>query len=65
MPIEDARKLVAKMKEDSEFRRKVAQAIDPDELDLFLRGEGMLLNQQDLVRAMAECMAQMEQQMKG
>ena len=65
MPLENARKFVAKMKEDSGFRQKVAQAIGPEELDSFLRGEGMLFNRQELVGAMAECMAQMEQQMRG
>ena len=65
MPLEDACRFVAKMKENPEFRNKVAQAIGPEEFDSFLRGEGMLFNQQELVGAMAECMAQLEQQMSG
>jgi predicted ribosomally synthesized peptide with nif11-like leader len=65
MPLDDARRFVARMKEDAEFRMKVSQTTGPEDLGLFLRGEGMLFDQRELVGAMAECMAQMEQQMRG
>jgi predicted ribosomally synthesized peptide with nif11-like leader len=65
MPLEDARKFVARMQEDTAFRRKVAQMEGPEELSSCLCGEGMLFNQQELIGAMAECMAQMEEQMRG
>jgi predicted ribosomally synthesized peptide with nif11-like leader len=64
MPLEDARKFVARMKEDSEFRKKITQA-DGQELDTCLCEEGMLFTQKELIGAMAECMAELEQQMKG
>ncbi len=65
MPQEDARRFVARMKEDPEFRQKVIQADGPEQLDSCLRGAGMLFTQQELIGAMAECMAQMEKQMRG
>lgn len=65
MPLEDARKFVAKMKENPEFRKEIVQAVSPEELHSLLYEEGMSFNQQELVGAMAECMAQMEQQMRS
>ncbi len=65
MPQQDARKFVARMKEDPEFRQKVTQADGPEQLESCLHTEGMLFTQQELIGAMAECMAQMEKQMRG
>ncbi len=65
MPQEDARKFVARMKEDPEFRQKVTQADGPEQLESCLRGEGMSFSQHELIGAMAECMALMEKQMRG
>ena len=62
MPLDDARKFVVKMREDKKFREKVLQTINPEDLALLLRGESMLFDQRELAGAMAECMAQMEQQ---
>jgi hypothetical protein len=62
MPFDDARKFVVKMREDKNFREKVLQTINPEDLALLLRGESMLFDQRELAGAMAECMAQMEQQ---
>ncbi len=64
MPLDDARRFVAKMKEDAEFRKQVMQTTGPEDLGSFLRAEGMRFDQRELVGAMAECMAQMEQQME-
>ncbi len=61
MPVNDARIFVAKMREDRIFREKVLQTKNKDDLDLLLHGEGMFFDQHELVGAMAECMAQMEQ----
>ncbi len=65
MPLEDACRFVARMKEDVEFRMKVTQAAGPEEFDAFVREAGLLFNQQELVGAMAACMAQLDQQMRG
>ncbi|MCP4576817.1 MAG: Nif11-like leader peptide family natural product precursor [Deltaproteobacteria bacterium] len=62
MPFEDARNFVEKMREDRVFREKVLQTENPEDLALFLRGEQMRFDQRELAGAMAECMAQMEQQ---
>ncbi len=61
MPLDDARKFVAKMRDDRKFREKVLQTINSEDLAIFLRGESMLFDQRELAGAMAECMAQMEQ----
>ncbi len=65
MPLDDARKFVDKMREDRVFREKVLQTKNSEDLALFLRGESMLFDQRELAGAMAECMAQLEQQMGG
>ncbi len=65
MPLDDARKFVDKMREDRVFREKVLQTKNPEDLAFFLRGESMLFDQRELAGAMAECMAQLEQQMDG
>ena len=62
MPLDDARKFVVKMREDRVFREKVLQTKNSEDLSLFLSGESMLFDQRELAGAMAECMAQMEQQ---
>jgi hypothetical protein len=61
MPLDDAREFVVKMREDRNFREKVLQTANPEDLTLLLRGEMMIFDQRELVGAMAECMAQMEQ----
>lgn len=63
MPLNDARKFVAKMRGDHDFRKKALGATDPEDLAAFLNTEGLLFDQRELVGAMAECMAQLEQQM--
>jgi len=65
MPLEDARNFVEKMREDRVFREKVLQTKKPEDLALFLRGERLSFDQRELAGAMAECMAQMEQQMES
>lgn len=62
MPIDDARKFVVKMRDDQEFRKKVLHTTNSEDFAIFLHGESMLFNQCELAGAMAECMAQMEQQ---
>jgi predicted ribosomally synthesized peptide with nif11-like leader len=59
----DARSFVVKMREDDSFRKKVLEATGPEDLASFLNSEGLLFDQRELVGAMAECMAQLEQQM--
>lgn len=63
MSIDNARRFVAKMREDHSFRRKAAGAAGPEDFAAFLNAEGLLFDQRELVGAMAECMTQLEQQM--
>ena len=65
MSLNDARKFVDKMKDDHNFREKVMDTSSPEDLSLLLYAEGLKFDQRDLAGAMAECMARMEQQMKG
>jgi predicted ribosomally synthesized peptide with nif11-like leader len=62
MPLDDARRFVDRMKEDNGFREKVLTTTGPEGLASLLRSEGMRFDERELVGAMAECMAQMEQQ---
>ncbi len=62
MPLNDARNFVAKMRDDRNFRNQVQNAETPENLTLILNGEGLGFDQVELVGAMAECMAQMEEQ---
>jgi predicted ribosomally synthesized peptide with nif11-like leader len=64
MPLDDARSFVAKLKEDHEFRGKVVQTVGPEDLASFLRAEGMAFDHRELVGAMVECMAQLEEEQK-
>jgi hypothetical protein len=63
MPLEDARSFVEQMRDNLEFRDKVWQTNELDDLTSFLRGKGLAFDQRELVGAMAECMAQMDQMM--
>jgi predicted ribosomally synthesized peptide with nif11-like leader len=63
MSLNDARRFVAKMREDLSFRKKALDATGPEDLASFQQSEGLLFDQKELVGAMAECMAQLEQQM--
>ncbi len=62
MPLNDARRFVAKMKDDSNFRDKAQNAGTLEKLTLLLSVEELKFDQKELVGAMAECMAQMEEQ---
>jgi len=64
MALEDARRFVVRMRESREFREQAAHGSGPEALRDFLRREGMSFDQQELVGAMAECMEQMEQQVR-
>lgn len=62
MPLNDARRFVARLREDHNFRKKALDAAGPQGLAAFLDAEGLRFDQRELVGAMAECMAQLEQQ---
>ena len=62
MPLDDARSFIVKLRENREFRKNALQTKNLDDLALFLRGEGLRFDQRELIGAMAECMAQLEQQ---
>jgi len=62
MPLDDARSFVVKLRENREFRKNALQTKNLGDLALFLRGEGLRFDQRELIGAMAECMAQLEQQ---
>lgn len=65
MSLDDARNFVVKLRENREFRKNALQTKDLEDLALFLREEDLLFDQRELIGAMAECMAQLEQQMGG
>ena len=65
MSVNNARKFVAKLREDHSFRKKVLETTGPEDLLLFLQEERLSCNQRELVGAMAECMEQLELQMNG
>jgi len=62
MSINNARKFVAKLREDHGFRNKALETTGTEELSSFLDAEGLIFDQRDLVGAMAECMEQLELQ---
>ncbi len=62
MALNDARRFVDKMKQDSDFRNQAQKVGPPEDLAVFLSKEELRFNQGELVGAMAECMAQMEDQ---
>jgi hypothetical protein len=64
MPLNDARRFVAKMREDHNFRNKALEVTGAEDLTSLLHAEGMLFDQRELVGAMAECMAELEQKME-
>jgi hypothetical protein len=63
MSQDDARIFVAKMREDDDFRKMALESSSQEDLSLFLHSKGLRFDQRELVGAMAECMAQLEQQM--
>ncbi len=63
MPLDDARSFVEQMRDNLEFRNKVMQTKELEELASFMRAKGLAFDQRELVGAMAECMAQMDQMM--
>ena len=65
MAINNARRFVEKLKQDKNFRKKALETKGQEELLSFLRQEGLLFNQRELVEAMVECMEQSELQMGG
>jgi predicted ribosomally synthesized peptide with nif11-like leader len=65
MSVNNARKFVAKLREDHSFRNKVLETTGSEDLLLFLQEERLSCNQRELVGAMAECMEQLELQMNG
>jgi predicted ribosomally synthesized peptide with nif11-like leader len=65
MSVNNARKFVAKLREDHSFRNKVLETTGPEDLSSFLHVEGLIFDQRELVGAMAECMEQLELEMNG
>jgi len=63
MAINNARRFVEKLKQDLEFRKKALATIESEELLSLLLEEGLSFNLRELVKAMAECMEQLELQM--
>jgi hypothetical protein len=60
MSINNAREFVEKMREDRNFRNKVLETSDLEELSLFLHAESLVFDKRELVGTMAECMQQLE-----
>ena len=63
MSLNNARRLVEKLREDLNFRNKAVQSTGPENLSALLQAEGLVFDQKELVEAMAECMEQLELQM--
>jgi hypothetical protein len=53
------------MKQDQNFRKKVLATTGPEDLLLFLQENDLLFDQRELIKAMAECMEQLELRMGG
>jgi hypothetical protein len=64
MALNDARKFVEKMREEPKFRRNALDVKSTEELASFLQSEALQFDKRELVGAMAECMAQLEQEME-
>jgi predicted ribosomally synthesized peptide with nif11-like leader len=60
MSLIDARRFVAKMREDRNFRAQAVKTNKPENLPALLQAEGMVFDKKELVEAMAECMDQLE-----
>ena len=60
MAINNARKFVARLKEDHNFRNKVLETTGQEKFFLFLKKERLAFNQRELVGAMVECMEELE-----
>jgi hypothetical protein len=65
MSLNDARSFVTAMRENFDFRNNVLATGGSEELIMSLREKGMSFDLRELAGAMAECMAQLEQQMKS
>lgn len=63
MALQDARRLVVRMREERALREQVAQVANEEALIDLLRREGLQFALHELVAAMAECMARMEQEL--
>ena len=60
MKIDDAQRFVQQMREDTDFRRSVTGFGTPSELWDYLKHSGFEFDPCDLVKAMATCMADLE-----
>jgi predicted ribosomally synthesized peptide with nif11-like leader len=60
MTLESAQQLVSRMKEDKDFREKLAGVADTEALWELLAVEGFDFDERDLVGAMAACMTELE-----
>ena len=60
MNIDDAQRFFRQMRDDTEFRRSVTGFGASSELCAFLNRNGFEFDPCDLVKAMAACMAEME-----
>lgn len=63
MAINNARRFVEKLKQDLKFRKKALATTESEDLLSLLQEEGLSFNLRELVKAMAECMEQLELQM--
>ncbi len=61
MSVASAQEFVGRMKDDAEFRTVVTGFADPLKLSDYLRSRGHEFDLTDLVKAMAACMAELEQ----
>jgi hypothetical protein len=65
MSLDNARRFVARLREDYNFRKKALATTGLEDLSSFLHREDLVFDQRELVGAMAECMQQLESQEAG
>jgi len=62
MSLNDAREFLTKMKEDRNFRKFMLNSKSQEDVGSFLHTQDLLFDQRELIIAMAECMAQLDNQ---
>jgi len=65
MSLDNAQRLVLRMREDKTFRSELQSINDNEILQNYLREQGYEFEEKDLIKAMAACMTGLDQIMQG
>ena len=65
MSLENAQRLVLRMREDKAFRGELQSIEDNEILRNYLNEQGYEFEEKDLIKAMAACMTGLEQVLQG